>query len=197
MFSRVTGQILRSPLSKIVLVVWCFAVLVLVQSYLATLSSMLAAEASITNGSSASAAVPVPLTLRSFSGLFVVTGCILAFMLIISFTRWVYATYTSRVRGSESQSADVDGGSVRREEFSTLQNDAANGSVVHEQPVQEVVRDNDDYSLGAHVSSAISRDEEAGAMQDSMFNAASEPAPDVNVQIEMTSTSNGVGGGAL
>jgi hypothetical protein len=95
------------------------------------------------------------------------------------------------VRGSESQSADVDGRSVRPEEFGTPQNDAANGSVVPEQPVQEV-RDND--SQGAHASSAISGNEEAGGViQDSMSNA-SEPAPDVYVQIEMTSTSNDVGG---
>jgi hypothetical protein len=97
-------------------------------------------------------------------------------MLLISLTRSAYAAYT-RVRGSESRS--------------TPQNDAANGSVVPEQPVQGV-RDND--SQGAHVSSAISRDEEAaGAVRDSISNA-SEPAPDVYVQIEMTSTSNGVGG---
>jgi hypothetical protein len=175
MFFRVSGQILRSPLSKIVLVVWCFAVLVLVQSYVANLSSMLAAEASTNNGSS-SAAGSAPLTLRSFSGLFVVTGCISALMLLISVTRSAYAAYT-RVRGSESQS--------------TPQNDAANGSVVPEQPVQEVT---DNNSQGAHVISAISRDEEAGGViQDSISNAA-EPAPDVYVQIEMTSTSNGVGG---
>jgi hypothetical protein len=55
MFFLVSGQILRSPLSKIVLVVWCFAVLVLVQSYVANLSSMLAAEASANNGSSSAA----------------------------------------------------------------------------------------------------------------------------------------------
>lgn len=36
-----TDQIIRSPLSKIVVVVWCFAVLVVVQSYTANLSSML------------------------------------------------------------------------------------------------------------------------------------------------------------
>ncbi|WVZ82199.1 hypothetical protein U9M48_029487 [Paspalum notatum var. saurae] len=46
-FSTLTfshDQIIRSPLSKIVVVVWCFAVLVVVQSYTANLSSMLTAK---------------------------------------------------------------------------------------------------------------------------------------------------------
>jgi ABC-type amino acid transport substrate-binding protein len=37
-------QIIRSPLSKVVVVIWCFAVLVVVQSYTANLSSMLTAK---------------------------------------------------------------------------------------------------------------------------------------------------------
>ncbi|VAI83699.1 unnamed protein product [Triticum turgidum subsp. durum] len=46
-FSTLTfshGPIIRSPLSKIVVVVWCFVVLILVQSYTASLSSMLTAK---------------------------------------------------------------------------------------------------------------------------------------------------------
>ncbi|KAL6606039.1 hypothetical protein ACP70R_041692 [Stipagrostis hirtigluma subsp. patula] len=46
-FSTLTfshGHIIRSPLSKIVVVVWCFVVLVIVQSYTASLSSILTAE---------------------------------------------------------------------------------------------------------------------------------------------------------
>ncbi|CAM0913473.1 unnamed protein product [Alopecurus aequalis] len=46
-FSTLTfsqGQIIRSPLSKIVVVIWCFVVLILVQSYTASLSSMLTAK---------------------------------------------------------------------------------------------------------------------------------------------------------
>ncbi|EEC80155.1 hypothetical protein OsI_21966 [Oryza sativa Indica Group] len=38
------GQIIKSPLSKIVVVIWCFVVLILVQSYTASLSSMLTAK---------------------------------------------------------------------------------------------------------------------------------------------------------
>lgn len=43
-FSTLTfshGQIIKSPLSKIVVVIWCFVVLVLVQSYTASFSSIL------------------------------------------------------------------------------------------------------------------------------------------------------------
>uniref|UniRef100_A0ACD5XXW8 Uncharacterized protein n=3 Tax=Avena sativa TaxID=4498 RepID=A0ACD5XXW8_AVESA len=46
-FSTLTSshdQIIRSPLSKIVVVIWCFVVLVIVQSYTASLSSMLTAK---------------------------------------------------------------------------------------------------------------------------------------------------------
>ncbi|KAK3128587.1 hypothetical protein QOZ80_6BG0463770 [Eleusine coracana subsp. coracana] len=46
-FSTLTfshDQIIKSPLSKIVVVIWCFVVLILVQSYTASLSSMLTAD---------------------------------------------------------------------------------------------------------------------------------------------------------
>jgi hypothetical protein len=43
-FNVQTGQIIKSPLSKIVVVIWCFVVLILVQSYTASLSSMLTAK---------------------------------------------------------------------------------------------------------------------------------------------------------
>ncbi|KAE8768661.1 glutamate receptor 2.8-like [Hordeum vulgare] len=46
-FSTLTfshGQSIRSPLSKIVVVIWCFVVLILVQSYTSSLSSMLTAK---------------------------------------------------------------------------------------------------------------------------------------------------------
>ena len=44
MFIRFTGQIVRSPLSRFVVVIWCFLVLVLVQSYTSSLSSLLTAD---------------------------------------------------------------------------------------------------------------------------------------------------------
>ncbi|XBH98188.1 hypothetical protein VPH35_127737 [Triticum aestivum] len=46
-FSTLTfshGQSIRSPLSKVVVVIWCFVVLILVQSYTASLSSILTAK---------------------------------------------------------------------------------------------------------------------------------------------------------
>jgi hypothetical protein len=66
---------------------------------------------------------------------------------------------------------------------------------VPEQPVQEVT---DNNSQGAHVISAISRDEEAGGViLDSISNAA-EPAPDVYVQIVSgTSLAHAVHGGKI
>ena len=39
-----TGHIIRSPLSKFVVVIWCFVVVVPVQSYTASFSSILATE---------------------------------------------------------------------------------------------------------------------------------------------------------
>ena len=44
MVTQCTAHIIRSPLSKIVVVIWCFLVLVLVQSYTASFSSILTAE---------------------------------------------------------------------------------------------------------------------------------------------------------
>lgn len=109
------------------------------------------------------------LSLRRFSGLFVITGCVSALMLLISVTRSVYARYT-RVRGSESQSADGDAGSARLEELiSAPHNDT--------QRIQEE-------------SGESTGDEEAGAMQDSISNGS---VPEVPVQIEMTSTGQSVG----
>ena len=44
MVTQCTAHIIRSPLSKIVVVIWCFLVLVLVQSYTASFSSILTTE---------------------------------------------------------------------------------------------------------------------------------------------------------
>ncbi|RLN11659.1 hypothetical protein C2845_PM09G05290 [Panicum miliaceum] len=187
-FSTLTfshGQIIRSPLSKVVVVIWCFAVLVLVQSYTANLSSILTAKRlrplvtgldqmvfpkgsslvhdlsiailDLTGGNESSqierkwfpSAAPFsgdnsrsadykPLTLRSFSGLFVITAGVSASMLFISIIWSVYARH-SKVTSSESQSADGNDGSVCPGESSAVQNDAGNGSVPAPSigPVQE------------------------------------------------------------
>jgi hypothetical protein len=47
-YSVITDHKLKSPLSKITLVIWCFTVLVIVQSYTANLSSMLTAKRLLT-----------------------------------------------------------------------------------------------------------------------------------------------------
>ncbi|WVZ82212.1 hypothetical protein U9M48_029499 [Paspalum notatum var. saurae] len=201
------GQILRSPLSKIVVVVWCFAVLVLVSSYTAQLSSMIAAEASTSNDSSTSAPVPaetltsnggsasgpVPLTLQSFSGLFVLTGGISALMLLISLTKSVYTRYT-RVRGSdsESQGANGDGRSVGPPgEFSAApaQDDTVNGSVPDQDQRPQALMDNDPQDA---VEDA---DVEAGPMQD--YNMDNGSLPEVSVRIEMTGATDHGAGWAL
>nr|CAB3467317.1 unnamed protein product [Digitaria exilis] len=66
------------------------------------------------------------LTLRSFSGLFIVTGCISALMLLISISRLLCAKYT-RVKGPELQNDDRDGGDVYLTESIALQNDRGDG----------------------------------------------------------------------
>ncbi|XBH98198.1 hypothetical protein VPH35_127746 [Triticum aestivum] len=241
-FSTLTfshGQIIRRPLSKIVVVIWCFVVLVIVQSYTASLSSILTAKRlrpSVTDleqlkdypnkeeyakalrkgskngGVSAivdeipyitsflsdpkyinefqmvnriyktpglgfvfpqksllvhdlsvaildlgaegsriekkwlgtetplpSYGIPntdaAPLTLRSFSGLFIITVCMSALMLLISIAKSVHAKYT-KVRDSDMQSADGDGRSEGHRGFGPLQNDMGNGSMA-DQPHHE------------------------------------------------------------
>ncbi|KAM0884953.1 hypothetical protein ACQ4PT_030654 [Festuca glaucescens] len=76
-----------------------------------------------------------PLTLRSFSGLFIITVCISALMLLISIARSVHAKYT-KVRDSDMQSADGDGGSEGHGGSDPLQNDLGNGSMT-DQPHHE------------------------------------------------------------
>ncbi|CAM0913247.1 unnamed protein product [Alopecurus aequalis] len=215
-FSTLTfshGQIIRSPLSKIVVVIWCFVVLVIVQSYTASLSSILTAKRlrpsvtdleqllsnddyvgyqsgsfvhsvltkqgfarnsriyktpgfgfvfpqnsplvhnlsvailDVTSGDEGSriqaewlgtaAALPsygipntdsAPLTLRSFSGLFIITVCMSALMLLISIASSVHAKYTG-VRDSDMQSADGSGGGEGQGGSSPLENDMGNGSM--------------------------------------------------------------------
>jgi hypothetical protein len=67
-----------------------------------------------------------PLTLRSFSGLYITTVCISALMLLISIARSVHAKYT-KVRDSDMQSADGDGGSEGLGGSDPLQNNMGNG----------------------------------------------------------------------
>ncbi|CAN6178994.1 unnamed protein product [Urochloa humidicola] len=144
-------------------------------------------SAAVLKGDSSPIDDSAPLTLRSFSGLFVITGSVSAAMTVISISRSVYAKYF-RVRGSESQGADRNGGVAHLGEFSALQNDTGSGSV-DGQRLQEV-RDND--SQVSH-GNGRSTDVEgaAGPMQGSMSNGS---VPVVLVQIEMSNDSQDVGG---
>ncbi|XP_062228308.1 glutamate receptor 2.8-like [Phragmites australis] len=125
-----------------------------------------------------------PLTLRSFSGLFLISGCVSASMLLISITRSVYVKYT-RVTGSESQSANGNGGTLHLGEPSALHIDMGDSSVPDH--CHHEIRDND--SEGAPGGSVSTGDEEAGPMQNGMYNCT---VPADRVQIEMSSTGQGV-----
>ncbi|OEL23846.1 Glutamate receptor 2.6 [Dichanthelium oligosanthes] len=141
-------------------------------------------SAALLKGDSSPIADSAPLTLRSFSGLFVITGCVSGSMAIISIAKLVYAKYFG-VRASETHSADRNGECGHLGEFSALQNNMGNG-YVHDQRIQEA-RDND--SQVSHGNGRSTDDEEAGPMQDSMSNGS---VPEVFVQIEMSNTSQGV-----
>ncbi|BAS96557.1 Os06g0190500, partial [Oryza sativa Japonica Group] len=62
-----------------------------------------------------------PLTLRSFSGLFIITGCISTLMLMIRFSMSILANYT-QIRDSDVQSPDVGGRNDAHEESNQAQN---------------------------------------------------------------------------
>ncbi|WVZ82201.1 hypothetical protein U9M48_029489 [Paspalum notatum var. saurae] len=126
---------------------------------------------------------PTALTLESFSGLFVITGCISACMLLISVTKSVYAKY-SRLRGSEQKVEDWNG---EHEyvvvELNDLQNDRDDNASASNQGLGDV---GDNHSHGDHGSGG---DENAGgSMQDSMHSGS---AAEVGVQTEMRSSSTG------
>ncbi|CAL5044116.1 unnamed protein product [Urochloa decumbens] len=143
-------------------------------------------SAAVLKGDSSRIDDSAPLTLRSFSGLFVITGSVSAAMTVISIVRSVHAKYF-RAKGSESQGAGRNSGVAHLGEFSALQNDTGNGSV-DGQRLQEV-RDND--SQVSHGNGRSTDDEGAASpMQGSMSNGS---VPGVLVQIEMSNSSQGVG----
>uniref|UniRef100_A0A0D9WMS6 Ionotropic glutamate receptor C-terminal domain-containing protein n=1 Tax=Leersia perrieri TaxID=77586 RepID=A0A0D9WMS6_9ORYZ len=81
-----------------------------------------------------------PLTLRSFSGLFIITGCISILMLLIRISKLVLAT-CDKVTDSDVQSPDVDGGNGAQEESNQAQNVIVNGFVA-DMPLNEIRIDN-------------------------------------------------------
>ncbi|TVU12254.1 hypothetical protein EJB05_45889, partial [Eragrostis curvula] len=123
------------------------------------------------------------LTLRSFSGLFVITGCVSTLMLLIRIVRSVYAKCT-RVRGSGLQDADADGGSKRLEESRALQDDMGYGSV----PDQSHHEVRSEHSMGAHGSGRSVDNEDTGPIQNGMHNGS---VPAFSVRVEMCGTEQG------
>ncbi|XP_015694027.1 glutamate receptor 2.8-like [Oryza brachyantha] len=112
-----------------------------------------------TEAVSPSYAVPstdsTPLTLQSFSGLFIITGCISALMLMISISKSVLAKYT-KIRDSDMQNPDEDGGNGAHEECNPEQNVMANV------PLHEIRTDS---SQDVHGSFERADGEEPGQIQ--------------------------------
>ena len=110
-----------------------------------------------------------PLTLRSFSGLFVITGCISALMLMISISKSVLASYT-RIRDSDVRSPDADGGNGGREECNSAQNVMGDG-YVDDRPHHEIRIDSSQDIHGISVERADG--EEPGPIQNGSVPANS------------------------
>ena len=127
------------------------------------------------------AADSAPLTLRSFSGLFVITGCVSTLMLLIRIARLVYARYT-RIRGSGLQNSDAEDGSGSLGESSELQDGMGYGSV----PDQGHNEDRSEHSVQAHGNNT-----RVGTAEPCQSHNGSVPAD--SIQIEMSSTGQGVG----
>ncbi|KAF0901996.1 hypothetical protein E2562_011824 [Oryza meyeriana var. granulata] len=109
-----------------------------------------------------------PLTLWSFSGLFIITGCISALMLLISISKSVLAKYT-KIRYSDVQSPDVDGGNGAHEESNPAQNVMGNGSVA-DRPHHEIRIDS---SQDIHGSVECADGEDSGPIQNDSVTANS------------------------
>uniref|UniRef100_I1Q074 Ionotropic glutamate receptor C-terminal domain-containing protein n=1 Tax=Oryza glaberrima TaxID=4538 RepID=I1Q074_ORYGL len=110
-----------------------------------------------------------PLTLRSFSGLFVITGCISALMLMISISKSVLASYT-RIRDSDVRSPDADGGNGGHEECNSAQNVMGDG-YVDDRPHHEIRIDSSQDIHGISVERADG--EEPGPIQNGSVPANS------------------------
>ncbi|KAM0891844.1 hypothetical protein ACQ4PT_026135 [Festuca glaucescens] len=118
-----------------------------------------------------------PLTLQSFSGLFVITGSISTLMLLISIARRLYAKCTSLGM------ADV--GSVTYtgvdDDSDPLQNGMGNNPSPDHQPIGEA---NNDDLQGVHAKGQNAREGAPGAVQQNGTDGGSEPAE--HIQIEMS-----------
>ncbi|KAL6606036.1 hypothetical protein ACP70R_041689 [Stipagrostis hirtigluma subsp. patula] len=142
-------------------------------------------SAAPSTGDTSPIADSTPLTLRSFSGLFVITGCVSASMLLISIIRLVYAKHT-RVRCSESRRGDGNGASLHSGETSAVHIEIGNGSMPDHR--HHEVREND--AEDAHGGGGSAGDEETGTMQNGMYSGS---APADCVQIDMSASGQGTG----
>ncbi|GJN00708.1 hypothetical protein PR202_ga17906 [Eleusine coracana subsp. coracana] len=123
-----------------------------------------------------------PLTLRSFSGLFVITGCISTLMLLIRIVRSVYARYYTRIRGSGLQNSDVeDGSAILGESSVALRDDMGSGSA----PDQSHNEDRSEHSVQADGSRMC-----VGNAEHCQIHEGAVPAD--FVRIEMSITGQGV-----
>uniref|UniRef100_A0ACD6A6X3 Uncharacterized protein n=1 Tax=Avena sativa TaxID=4498 RepID=A0ACD6A6X3_AVESA len=117
-----------------------------------------------------------PLTLQSFSGLFVVTGSISTLMLLISIARRVYAKCTS-LRNADVESASYNGDD---DDANLLQNGMSDNPSPDQQPLGEA--DIDD-SRGVCVNRQNAREGAPGPLQQNGMQGGSVPAE--HIQIEM------------
>uniref|UniRef100_A0A0E0L8U0 Ionotropic glutamate receptor C-terminal domain-containing protein n=1 Tax=Oryza punctata TaxID=4537 RepID=A0A0E0L8U0_ORYPU len=101
-----------------------------------------------------------PLTLQSFSGLFIITGCISALMLMISISKSVLAKCT-KIRDSDVPSPNADGGNGAHEESNSAQNVMDDG-YVDDRPHHEIRIDS---SRDIHGSVERADGEEPGPIQ--------------------------------
>jgi hypothetical protein len=112
-----------------------------------------------------------PLTLQSFSGLFVITGSISTLMLLISIARRLYAKFTSL---GMADYTDVD------DDSDPLQNGMGNNPGPDQQPISEV--DNDDLQ-GVRADGQNAQEEAPGPVQHNGTNGGSLPAEHIQIQM--------------
>uniref|UniRef100_A0A0E0HLY7 Ionotropic glutamate receptor C-terminal domain-containing protein n=1 Tax=Oryza nivara TaxID=4536 RepID=A0A0E0HLY7_ORYNI len=90
-----------------------------------------------------------PLTLQSFSGLFIIYGFMSALMLMISISMSVLAQYT-KIRVSDVQSPGVDDGNGAHEGSNQAQNSMGNGFVA-DRPLREIRIDDSSQDIHGSV----------------------------------------------
>ncbi|XP_037457256.1 glutamate receptor 2.9-like [Triticum dicoccoides] len=117
-----------------------------------------------------------PLTLESFSGLFVITGSISTLMLLISIMRFIYA------KCIELRRADVESVSYTGtdDESRLLQNGIGGNPSPDQQPLHEA---GNNHSGGVHMSGENAGDTEPNPVQQNGMHGGSVPAG--HTQIEM------------